>query len=501
MSSQLLAASVLANLNNLGLKQFFVAPGSRSQALAIAANQLETAGLASVKVRIDERSLGFIALGAALKSRQPTAVIVTSGTAVGNLLPAVMEAFHSGVPLVLITADRPEELQGRGANQTTNQVDIFGTFVGESITIEASEKQSDIELAARKINASFLATIANSKPLHLNLRFREPLSDSGPNVDAVEIYPTAAVEVAKLVSTEIDTSVPGVVIAGAGGYGASAFAEAAGWPLFAEPSSAERKGENVIVGYAGLLDSALADQIAQVVVFGKPTLSRPVVKLIRASKVTVVRSKTHGFFDVGSNARAQLDAVTASQKPPGWLQSWQDIDKPAIESFDAAAIAQSIWDVTTKKDSFLLGASKVIRVADKAVSAKELDVFANRGLAGIDGSISTAIGIALNTVGMTRALIGDVTVLHDIGSLNLSGYPDLRLQLIIYNDDGGQIFSGLEVKDSVDTESFEKLFQTPQQFDLKMIAMGFGWDYELVENRAELETQLGQGTKLIEIRS
>lgn len=500
MSSQLLAASVLANLNSLGLKQFFVAPGSRSQALAIAASQLERAGLASVTVRIDERSLGFIALGAAMKSRQPTAVIVTSGTAVGNLLPAVMEAHHSGIPLVLITADRPVELQARGANQTTNQVNIFGSFVAESLTIEASESPSEIATATKEINQSFVNAVANFAPLHINLRFREPLSDSKPDVGEVAIYQIASSQPTAVVATEIDTSVPGVVIAGAGGVGASEFAAAAGWPLFAEPSSGERKGENVIVGYAALLQSSLAQQIQQLVVFGKPTLNRPIVKLIRSSRVTVVRSNSHGFFDVGANAQAQLDAVTASARPAGWLQSWRDLDQIASSGFDSGSVAKAIWDATETQDSLLLGASKVIRMADGTVSAKQLEVFANRGLAGIDGSISTAIGISLNTVGITRALIGDITLLHDIGSLNISGYQDLKLQLIVYNDAGGQIFSGLEVRDTVDSESFEKLFQTPQQFDLSLIAAGFGWEYVLVDNQKQLQQQLVSGTKLIEIR-
>jgi 2-succinyl-5-enolpyruvyl-6-hydroxy-3-cyclohexene-1-carboxylate synthase len=257
--AQVFAANFLANLvGTLEVRHIYLAPGSRSQALAVAAEQLASAGKVKLHVRIDERSMAFSALGTALATQTPVVVITTSGTAVANLHPAVLEAHHSGVPLILLTADRPEELRGVGANQTTDQLNIFGNAV--SVVFDVSAPTADVDEARRARDAVIAVASAMSEaggPKQFNIAFREPLSSSDPDAASIE---TAPLEVEtfepEIEWAVLDAKVPTVVIAGAGaGEDAVELAESFGWPLFAEPSSGARFGLNAIVGYRRLLQN------------------------------------------------------------------------------------------------------------------------------------------------------------------------------------------------------------------------------------------------------
>ncbi|MEK9907525.1 MAG: thiamine pyrophosphate-binding protein, partial [Aquiluna sp.] len=185
--SQVFASHLLANLVRQGVTSYFLAPGSRSQSLAIAISQLEAAGKAKAVVRLDERSLGFTALGHALASGSPAALVVTSGTAVANLHPAVLEAHHSSVPLLILSADRPASLRGKGANQTTNQVGLFGS-AAVCIDVPIGATPQDAQELGTKVARHFQA---RSGPLQLNLQFAPPLSASEPN--AAELAKTMQV--------------------------------------------------------------------------------------------------------------------------------------------------------------------------------------------------------------------------------------------------------------------------------------------------------------------
>jgi 2-succinyl-5-enolpyruvyl-6-hydroxy-3-cyclohexene-1-carboxylate synthase len=495
--SQQLAASVIAELAAGGVRNFYLAPGARSQALAIAAGQLFQADEISLTVVLDERSMGFAALGRALATGTPSVLIVTSGTAVANLHPAVLEAHHSGVPMILLTADRPAKLRGTGANQTTNQVGIFADALRGMVDLPAPTKdhvpnvtELIVEVIAGSLGTSHEAAIPGV--VQLNLQFEEPLSGYEPTAVSVlrkkirRELPTQKRHDNQLAIAVGDGS---VVIAGAGaGFEAQAFAQAANLPLFAEPSSGSRFGENVIVNYQGLLATELFDQVSKVIVFGKPTLSRPIQRLIKNTEVWVIKDTSHGHFNAGLNALGFADGAKPEGKAtPAWLDIWKQQDEPA--SGTRAKIARMLWEATGDKEQLLFAASELIRQADKAVGPKQIKVFSNRGLAGIDGTISTGLGLAQSGL-KTRVLLGDLALLHDVGGLNLSGFGDLDLQLIIGNDNGGEIFSKLEMAKLIEPAQFELMFRTPQKVNMQFLANAYGWQYFKISETSELEPLL-----------
>jgi len=475
VSSQSIAARVLASLNVNGVSDFLLSPGSRSQSLALAASQLEKAGLARLFVRLDERSMSFTGLGIAKATNSPVALIVTSGTAVANLFPAVLEAYHSGVPLVLLTADRPARLRGKGANQTTNQVNIFG-FAAGCYDIPIDSTDSDAEEIAL---AALQTALQNRKPVQINVQFDFPLSAAVPEASAqVGKVRRLSLPQSKEQSLAVPVDNHTVVIAGAGGSNARKFAEDANLPLLAEPSSGARSGPNAVTNVLAALE-ANRSAIRKVVVFGKPTLSRAVQKLISESSVYVEASSTYGQFDPFDNVIARGDLlIPDGRAEDAWLASWQ------VESTQGAReeFVNFVWE---KSDNLILGASDLIRVLDSTASPRDLDVFSNRGLAGIDGTVSTAIGIALAKEEVI-ALIGDLTLLHDAGGLNLSDLPDFNLRIVVGNDKGGHIFSRLEIAKEVDKESFTRLFSTPQKVDVEKLAGAYGWRYVRCQSLREL---------------
>ena len=518
-AAQVFSANLLAALSELEVQEVFLSPGSRSQSLAIAAQQLHDANRLVLRVRIDERSMAFTALGVAKASGRPVAIITTSGTAVANLLPAVLEASHSGIPLILLTADRPAELRGVGANQTTNQVGIFGDAVRSCIDIEAPTDSVDtnsVKELAEKVVATALGIIHESLgPVHLNLCFREPLSSAEPN--AGNLYPGARL-------SEQDNYKPSfavlagekntILVAGAdSGVEALEAGEAFGWPVFAEPSSRCRIGANAIIGYPSLLEEEkdLADGIQRVVVFGKPTLSRQVQKLIARKDIelVVIKSKLMGPFNPYGNAAEIVDEITVNgEVSHDWLARWRVAAhnwlsvQETSKSLDRRNIIETVYDVSEIDDTIVLGASRMIREADTWAPAKAIQVFANRGLAGIDGTIATATGIALGGEGsFTRAIIGDLTLLHDASSMIEDVEEEINLQLVMVNDQGGSLFEKLEVRKVVEEAVFDRVFRTGQKVDYWSLANAYGFSYFCPTNEAELRSALTTiGRVLIEIK-
>jgi len=511
--AQEFSAHLLATLVAGGVEHFYLAPGSRSQSLAIAADQLARAGKVKLHVRIDERVMAFTALGTALVSQKPVAVITTSGTAVANLHPAVLEAHHAGVPLLLLTADRPEELRGVGANQTTDQIGLFGPAVQHVFDVDAPNADEDQPARANQIAVAALELIANQPgPIQLNLAYREPLSGLTP--DAAQLSVSAPeVELSNQAEFAVLSAQPNtVVIAGAGaGEAAVELAESFGWPIFAEPSSGARYGANAIANYRRLLENGheLAKEIERVIVFGKPTLSRKITALFfnESIETIVVRSKSHGIFDIANRASQIVDEISVDDEVDfDWLTSWRNVDKEFEIKIDSeltrANIIREIYEATTDGDCLVLGASRMIRVADEFAPIKPLAVFSNRGLAGIDGTISTATGIALAYEidgGFTRALMGDLTALHDVGGLAIDAADgELNLQIVVVNDGGGSIFEGLEVSKA--KESFDRVFRTKQNVDFWHLAEAYGWQYSRVERLDQLGPAMQQtGRVLVEI--
>ena len=501
--AQAFAAHLIARLASYG-SEFWLAPGARSQSLAIAAAQLASRGQTKLRVRVDERSLGFSALGASV-SGKPQVLITTSGTAVANLHPAVLEAHHSGIPLILLTADRPEELRGVGSNQTTNQVGIFSDAVIECIDVEAPKDGDDFEVIAMQLVERAITKAFDSRqPIQLNLQFREPLSDTTP--DAAEIFESIeqkTLSVREVLAEEVELSKHAVVIAGAN---SAEFAEEIsnlGLPVFAEPSSGVRHLASSILGYRFKLAESheLVSKIDQLVVYGKPTLSRPVIALLRSGIEVIVRPSRMGNFEI-PRERKVISKAIINNSDPSWLASWLAVDelpKPS-NRVDRQNIIQLAWE-SGAVDYLVLGASQMIREADYFAPRTNIQVWSNRGLAGIDGTVATATGIALNA-GKVRAILGDLTFLHDVGSLVVDPADgELDLQLIVVNDNGGKIFEYLEVAKSVDRAIYDRVFRTGQNFKIADLAKGFGWQYVLVETLDDYRAALAlSGRVIIEIQ-
>lgn len=556
------AVAVLGEFVRLGVRNLVLSPGSRSQALALAAEALERAGLVTVNVRIDERVAGFLALGLAVETGVPVLVITTSGTAVANLHPAVLEAHHSGAPLILLTADRPEELHGIGSNQTTEQFGIFGPAVRFAREIEAPSRGGfDPAYPGELARAAFSAAAGHSGaagPVQVNLAFREPLSGPIDPDSLVGIAP--GVPHARAVSAlpfRIDQAPGTVVVAGhAAGAQAEEAARALGAPLLAEVSSGAHFGPNLVVAYRELVgDPEFGGRVRRVVVFGHPTLSRQVPALIARTDVEtiVVRGPAAEDYNPAHRVGRFVDALEVDGMPPdthearAWLGSWvvasrallegnagadpadaRTDDNRAVAEFARAQLAvfrqpvtrrmlvEAVWQKTWPHDRLVLGASRLIREADTWVPGKKIRVHSNRGLSGIDGTIATATGIALASqaiapgasavdnaaAGMTRVLLGDLAALHDVGALlSGSGEPEPRMQVVIGNDGGGTIFDGLEVAASAPQEAIDRVLYTPHTVKLSALADAYGWNYLLASNRGELDEALsdGGGRTIIEV--
>jgi 2-succinyl-5-enolpyruvyl-6-hydroxy-3-cyclohexene-1-carboxylate synthase len=515
------AVAFLAQLIRGGVRDVVVCPGSRSQALALAAAEFERAGVLRLRVRIDERSAGFLALGLARESGIPVVVVTTSGTAVANLHPAVLEASHSGVPLVVVTADRPAELLGIGTNQATVQAGIFGTAVRREWDVAAPASSA----GAAELATEVLAGIAG--PVHVNLALREPLSA----VVALPDVEPGTFATPHLAGQPV-TLVPGprtVVVAGTGaGERAEEAARELGAPLLAEVTSGARFGPNLVPAYRDLLgETGFGDRIERVVVFGHPTLSREIPLLLQRAEIEsiVVRGPERDAYDPGRSARI-VDGVAVTGEPHpesrAWVGSWVSTSRTLLAVDDAPAaslsddrleraafaraqlerlrepvtrrmLAEAVWANTWPHDRLMLGASRLIRDLDRVAPGKKIPVYANRGLAGIDGTIATATGIALGSSGdgVTRVLLGDLALLHDAGSLAPApGEPAPRMQVIVGNDGGGTIFDALEVAGTADPALFDRVLYTPQAVDLAALAAASGWECRRAATRAELDDAL-----------
>ncbi|MDQ0894584.1 2-succinyl-5-enolpyruvyl-6-hydroxy-3-cyclohexene-1-carboxylate synthase [Agromyces ramosus] len=568
--------SLLQSFIRAGVSDVVVAPGSRSQALALAAAELERIGAVRLHVRIDERGAAFLALGLAVESGRPALVITTSGTAVANLHPGVLEAHHAGVPLIVLSADRPAELRGIRSNQTTMQPGIFAGAVRLERDVTAPEGATgETDAAARLAREALAASLGRVAsgafvahpgpgPVHLNLQLREPLSAP------IALDPSAAAATAAPAPAEPAT-VPGpaliaagprtVVVAGAGaGPAAEEFARDGGWPLIAEVTSGAHFGPNLVVAYRELLrEAGFGDQVERVVVFGHPTLSREVPALVQRDGVEAIAVAPWGieWFNPGRRIHRFERSVRTEPHPPSaderaWLGRWVHASRMLVEAglpevapvasgvdetghvsdFAAQreymrvqlaamrapvtrrALVDSVWAATWPHDRLVFGASRLIRDADRAVPGRRIMAHANRGLAGIDGTVATAIGIAVASqardaasdpshAGVTRALIGDLTLLHDVGSLLLgAGERQPRLQLIVGNDGGGSIFDALEVAGSAPAAAFDRVQFTPQQVDLASLAAAYGWKYARASIRSELDEALGtriDGPSILEV--
>lgn len=482
-----------------GVRHAVIAPGSRSGPLALAVLEAERRGDLVAHVRIDERTAAFLALGIAKASLAPAVVLTTSGTAVAHLGPAMLEARHGRIPLLAVTADRPGELRGTGANQTTDQRSFFPGVPWVNVTAVA-----DDDLAS---------TLAEGGPVQVNVELDEPLLAPQSAAESRDVrwsyddeLPVTSGGDASLV---LDAAVPTVVIAGDdAGWSARLLAEDAGWPLLAEPSSGARAGTHALRAYRLLLEHApLADRIERVVMYGHPTLSRPVTRLLGRTdlEVVVVGPDLSRFPHPPGHAKlSPRDPRVTGTADPAWSAAWRSADARASAAIDAVVDAEpeiTAWQVAREvagavRSGGLLfcGSSSPIRDLDLMAptwpGGERRVVLANRGLAGIDGTVSSAIGAAL-VLPATRALayLGDLTFLHDANGLAIGpGEPRPHLRFVVASDDGGAIFSLLEQGAPAYARDFERVFATPTGTDFAALCAAHGVPHARVGSIAELRT-------------
>ncbi len=515
------ARVIVEELLGQGVREAVLAPGSRSAPLAYELFEADRIGLLRLHVRIDERGAGFLALGLAKASGAPVAALTTSGTAAANLHPAVLEAWHSHVPLVVVTASRPRLLVHTGSNQTADQRGLYGRHVRAEASL--ADRPSDpygwrFEVARLLVAATGARSRAPG-PVHLDVELAEPLV---PTESATVSLPDLTIEPGPtaVAATELPAGPNTVIVAGDlppwAGVMVAEQAAAAAVPLLAEPSSNARRGAAAVGTYRVLLGSDLAREIERVVVVGRPTLSRPVTRLLSSDDLEIVVVSPHAdWVDPGRRATRVVSAVSLTPGSGEWLQRWRAADGTAARSLQrlvdaqpgltGPALAAAVWAALNENDTFVIGSSNPIRDADLApISASPPATYANRGLSGIDGTVSTAFGVALAVERPTHALLGDLTALHDLTGLFAGpDEPRADLRLIVANDDGGSIFATLEHGDLARRRSFERVFATPQRADFAALAAGAGVAYRRIEHVREIRELLGEppvGVELVEAR-
>ena len=507
-ANEAFAVALADELVRCGVHHAAIAPGSRSGPLAIA---LERQPGLRTHVHVDERSAAFFALGTARATGVPSVVLCTSGSAAANLYPAMVEARHAFIPMIVLTADRPPELRATGANQTIDQVKMFGDSVvwfAEAGVPETAESAPRYwrSLVCRAVSEA-LASPAG--PVHLNLALREPLfpgeaTEPYPHpidgrgggkpwtqaIDAVSQPQEAAVEclVAELTGTE-----RGLVVAGSVQADLAPLldlAEAAGWPVLAEPASNLRV-PGTIAHYDALLrsDGFLAAHRPDLIVrIGKLSLGRPLARLLKETRQIAI-DPARGLWDEHRSVEAVLGgdpALLCTRVAPlvqprtdrTWISDWRRCDDVAQRAIDRIlATTGDVSEPRTARDlaaslrdgaHLFVSSSMPIRELDSFMSPRNgLTVHANRGTNGIDGAVSTALGIAAATNAPTAALLGDLATLHDSNGMLYPGKHDLDITFVVINNDGGGIFSFLE---QAEVPEFERVFGTPHGIDFETFA-------------------------------
>ncbi|MBB3733210.1 2-succinyl-5-enolpyruvyl-6-hydroxy-3-cyclohexene-1-carboxylic-acid synthase [Nonomuraea dietziae] len=521
-----LATVLVDELVRCGLTDVVMAPGSRSAPLALA---LHAESRVRLHVRIDERSASYLALGLARRSERPVALICSSGTAVANFHPAVIEASESGVPLLVLTADRPPELRGTGANQTIDQLKVFGPSARWFAEVGVPEERAGQVAYWRSLACrAYQRAVGPSDPgpVHLNLAFREPLIPDGDSswvesLDGDASGPWVRTRVAPPpVALHLPPTRRGVLVVGDGAANVRRYVAAAGmagWPVLSEPNGGGRYGDHAISTYHFLLGTpsfAEAHQPDVVVTLGRPGLSRSLLSWLRgAQEHIVVATDLSRWPDPTRSATqvAQAVEIPVAAGDDAWLHSWRRADAAARAAIDELLdssgmseprIARDLADSLPNGALLFCGSSMPIRDLDQAMRPRRgLRLLANRGVSGIDGLVSTAMGAALAHNGPSYALLGDLTFLHDQNGLILGPRePRPDLCLVVVNNDGGGIFSLLP--QAAIRDPFERVFGTPHGVDLGYVAAATGTPYRLVEDISDLPKAVrGEGLRIVEVRT
>lgn len=602
----LLARAVVASLVEAGVKRVVISPGSRNAPLTYALADAAQAGYLQLRVVVDERSAAFVALGASRSDwlheglARPAVAVMTSGSAVANAHPAVVEADAAGVPLIILSADRPHALVNTGASQTTVQTGIFGAATRYQADLGDTNASGAVANQVRRAVAAASGRLSlDPGPVHLNVRLAPPLAPAAPwqvpHLEPKTHWLRARKPLAEQLNgvtvsqvgcrLGLDPARRGVIVVGDNddaelAHFAASLAHAWGWPLLAEPTSLVRTDANAVAAYSALLaggdgsvggDGAqLSQEIEQLLVVGHLTLTRPIGALLAREDIyQVVLTNRARWSDVsgqaayvttleqalsslntpdvsaGAGAGADADAggdasasagagagagVGKNAPSPLWLQRWLQAGQQQLNATSvtkAAQMALTTWQATSQYEShsqstaihsdglessvtLMAASSMTIRYLDAGLPAgKQLKkmpgpVVANRGLAGIDGTISTAVGLAWASGQPVRVIIGDLAAAHDLtGLVKAVTENEVDLQVIVLDDHGGKIFSGLEYGASELSNYFPRFFTTAQQVDFAQAAAAFGAHVSVIDDVDGLQSLLSEtieGRSLVHVK-
>jgi 2-succinyl-5-enolpyruvyl-6-hydroxy-3-cyclohexene-1-carboxylate synthase len=486
-----LARVIVRQIIEAGITDVVISPGSRNAPLSFAFFAASQKGLIKLHSRIDERTAAFFALGLAKASGRAVPIVCTSGTAVANYHPAVLEAHHTNTPLLVLTADRPARLRKTGANQTTEQARIFGKSVRYFADISGAVFPMELPLYS----------LANG-PVHLNIQFEEPLAaDSDSSwLDEITVAPRT-IKSTKTPSSLKVKSERGVLVVGhdRGGFTVeevNAFADQLGWPLVSEDPLSLKNA----ISHASLFlgSTAISKELTPktVIVIGRTTLSRSINTFIAAADKQIVIDSRIATVDTDRYADkrfTQIPTLESNSADQEWLEKWKKFSERTsnelekVTQWSEPVLARTVASHIKNGTTLFVSSSRPVRDIEAFATARSgIETFANRGLAGIDGNISTAMGIATARTS-TIAVLGDLSFLHDLTGLIHGDKPNLLI--LVVDNNGGGIFSTLAHRGS---DGFESIFGTPHNLDLSAIATTLNIKTSSIKSVSQLEKELSQ---------
>jgi len=544
-------ASFVDELVQVGVTEAIVSPGSRSTPMAILMAEHPDM---NVSINIDERSSAFYALGVAKATKKPVAILCTSGTAAANYFPAIVEAYYSRVPLIVLTADRPHELRDVGAPQAIDQNQLYGNhakwFVEMALPQDSEKMLAYVRTMAGR--AAGTAQSAPAGPVHLNFPFREPLVPNldldhlwgtskmaKKNVNVVVGKPTMDEEQAQLISDVVSEKVKGIIVCGSHahsefGHAVANLAETLQFPILADPLSQLRSGTHpksyILDGYDAFLRNeefreAFSPDI--IIRFGAMPVSKSLLQYIQKQKNTtqIVVDGDGGWRDPTLSATDMVycdeiefcQAITnriQKRSDNGWISSWININEIVKENINAVHQEETLFEgkvftelqeILPNGSTLFVGNSMPIRDLDTFFTNNEKSIHAlgNRGANGIDGLVSTAMGISSQNE-HTVLVIGDLSFYHDLNGLLAAKHHHLNSTIVLINNDGGGIFSFLP--QSQEEKHFETLFGTPIGLDYEHAVKMYGGKFTSVENWAEFRKAIsaslnGKGLHVVEVKT
>lgn len=486
-----------------GVREVVISPGSRSTPLAIA---LEAHPNIKTWIHPDERSAAFFALGLIKGSQRPVAILCTSGTAAANYTPAIAESQISRIPLIVLTSDRPHELRSVGAPQAINQVNMFSNYVNFQFDMpiaDGTTNMLDTIHYQMQIASQYLYG-PHKGPIHFNMPFREPLT---PDLDRTELLKSETKTLPHYqkmihvdpIKDKIEKS-KGLIIVGDMQHQEVdqilTYSTVFDIPVLADPLSQLRRHNhpNVITTYDLLYRAGMDWDVDFVIRVGKPVISKKLNQWLKTTsafqilvqnndKIDVFPVPPDVSYEISANDffRSLMEERTVDRK--AWLQQWQSLEKQArIEindylqhATDEAAYVGTLISKLTSEDAFFVSNSMPIRDIDNLLFDNEAEIYANRGANGIDGVVSTALGMAVHK--KVTLLIGDLAFYHDMNGLLMSKINDIHLNIVLLNNDGGGIFSYLPQKASAEAY-FERLFGTPTGLDFEHAALLYDFNFK-----------------------